>query len=388
MGCQFDELINRRNTQCLKWDGVLELFGEDNLIPMWVADMDFRPPEVVVRAVTDRAAHGIYGYENKPSNYVDAVIQWLKNRHAWEVDPQWISHSPGVVPGLALAILALTEPGDRIVIQPPVYPPFYRVVRENDRVVVENHLRCENGRFTMDFEDLEEHFRAGAKMMILCSPHNPVGRVWGLEELQQLEQLTARYEVTVLSDEIWSDLVFPDYKHRPLASLSPELASRTLTFMAPSKTFNLAGFYISNVIIPNPELQQKFCAQVQRIGLAHLNFFGLVASEAAYREGGAWLEQLLDYLQQNVDYAISELAKITPKIKVIRPEGTFVLWLDCRELGIAPEELNSFFVNKAGIAFSDGMVFGPSGYGFQRMNIGCPQAVIAKAMERLAKALA
>ena len=388
MGCQFDQLVNRRNTHSLKWDGVLELFGEDNLIPMWIADMDFRPPEVVVRAVTDRAAHGIYGYENKPANYIAAVIKWLENRHDWQIDPKWISHSPGVVPGLALAILALTEPQDRVVIQPPVYPPFYAVVRDNDRVVVENPLLFRDGKFTMDFADLEEHFRSGVKLMILCSPHNPVGRVWREEELRQLEQLTAQYGVTVLSDEIWSDLAFPGHKHRPLASLSPEMASRTLTFMAPSKTFNLAGFYLSNVIIPNPDLQKKFCSQLQRLGLVHLNFFGLVASEAAYREGGEWLDLLLDYLQKNADYAIEELGKITPKIKVLKPEGTFVLWLDCRELGVPPEELNNFFVSKAGIAFSDGSVFGPAGYGFQRMNIGCPQVVIAEAMKRLSKALA
>lgn len=387
MGCQFDELINRRNTQSLKWDGVLELFGEDNLIPMWVADMDFRPPEAVVQAVAERAAHGIYGYEKKPSAYVDAVLNWLQTRHDWTIESNWLYHSPGVVPGLAMAILALTEPGEQIVIQPPVYPPFYRVIQENQRVVVENNLLFEDGRFTMDFVDLEKCFREGAKTLILCSPHNPVGRVWTLKELQQLEKLTAQYQVTVLSDEIWSDLVFPEYKHRPLASLSAEMASRTLTFMAPSKTFNLAGFYISNVIIPNPQLQEKFCAQVQRLGLNHLNFFGLVASEAAYTNGASWLDQLLDYLQKNADYVITELEKISPKIKVIRPEGTFVLWLDCRELGIPPEKLNSFFVNKAGIAFNDGMVFGPSGYGFQRMNIGCPQVMIAEAITRLTEIL-
>lgn len=387
MGCQFDQRIDRRNTQCLKWDGVLEHFGSESLIPMWVADMDFRPPEAVVQAVTQRAAHGIYGYENRPSHYVNVVLDWLKNRHDWVVDPRWISHSPGVVPGLALAILAFTEPGERIVIQPPVYPPFYRVIQENNRAVVENPLVLIDGVFTMNFAELEEIFKSNVKMMILCSPHNPVGRVWSKAELQRLADLAIKYKVTILSDEIWSDLTFKGHKHTPLASISPAIAERTLTFMAPSKTFNLAGFYLSNVLIPNRTLQEKFCFQIQRLGLSHLNFFGLVASEAAYREGGEWLDSLLDYLEDNVLYVIDELGKITSKIKVIRPQGTFVLWLDCRELGIPPEKLNQFFVSEAGLAFNDGIIFGPAGYGFQRMNIGCPRAIISEAMERIAKSL-
>lgn len=387
MGCQFDQLIDRRNTQSQKWDGVLELFGEENLIPMWVADMDFRPPEAVVKAVTERASHGIYGYEKKPTTFLGVVVDWLKTRHGWTVDPSWISHSPGVVPGLALSILSLTEPGERVVIQPPVYPPFYAVIRQNDRVVVENPLVQENGEYHMNFVELEEIFKSGVKTMIFCSPHNPVGRVWSRSELEALQDLILKYEVTILSDEIWSDLIFHSHKHTPIASLSPEMANRSLTFMAPSKTFNLAGFYLSNVIIPNPELKEKFSGWTQKIALEHLNFFGLVACEAAYREGDEWLDLLLTYLEENAEYVTSELAKITPKIKVIKPQGTFVLWLDCRELGVAPDKLNQFFVSQAGLAFNDGLLFGPVGNGFQRMNIGCPRAMIDEALKRLAKAL-
>lgn len=388
MGCQFDQLIDRRNTQSRKWDGVLELFGEDNLIPMWIADMDFRPPPQVVQAVTERAAHGIYGYVNRPVDYVDVILKWLQDRHSWNIKAQWLTHSPGVVPGLALAVSALTEPGEQVVIQPPVYPPFYRVIKDNERQVVENPLKFADGKFTMDYEDLEKHFRSGAKLLILCSPHNPVGRVWTEAELLKLQELVVAYEVTVLSDEIWADLVFPDYCHRPLASISDEMAQRTLTFMAPSKTFNIAGLYLSNIIIPNEGLREKFCGQLQRISLTHVNLFGLVASDAAYRCGGEWLDELLVYLRDNVEYVSKELPKITDKIKVIKPEGTFVLWLDCCGLQIPAEELNHFFVQEAGIAFNDGMVFGPSGYGYQRMNVGCPRAVIEEAMGRLAKALA
>lgn len=388
MGCQFDQFIDRRNTQSRKWDGVLELFGEDNLIPMWIADMDFRPPQEVVKAVTERAAHGIYGYENRPEDYVDVITGWLQERHRWEVSSEWITHSPGVVPGLALTILALTEPGEPLVIQPPVYPPFYNVIKNNDRIVVENPLKFEGGRFTMDFEDLEKHFRAGVKTLVLCSPHNPVGRVWTAAELSDLAELAVRYQITVLSDEIWSDLVFSKHRHRPLASVSEQMAQRTVTFMAPSKTFNIAGLYLSNVIIPNNELRERFCRQLQRLNLTHLNLFGLVASEAAYRHGGEWLDSLLTYLRENVEYVTEGLGNITDKITVIKPESTFVLWLDCRKLGIPHAELNRFFVREAGIAFNDGLVFGPAGQGFQRMNIGCPRTVIAEAMRRLEKALA
>ena len=387
MGCQFDQFIDRRNTQSQKWDGVLEMFGEENLIPMWIADMDFRPPQEVVEAVTKRAAHGIYGYVCRPKDYVDVIRKWLRERHGWEIEPEWLTHSPGVVPGLALAIWSLTEPGDKIVIQPPVYPPFARVITINDREKVENPLIFKDGRFTMDFEDLEKHFQAGAKVLMLCSPHNPVGRVWDEGELKQLQDLVVKYDVTVLSDEIWADLVFPGFRHRPVASISEEMSQRTLTFMAPSKTFNIAGLYISNIIIPNAELREKFCGQLQRLNLTHINLFGMVASDAAYRCGADWLDQLLDYLKDNVEYVCQELPRITDKIKVVRSEGTYVLWLDCRGLGLPAEELNQFFIDEAGIVFNDGLAFGESGRGYQRMNIGCPRSIIKEALTRLAKAL-
>ena len=388
MGCKsFDQIVDRRNTQCVKWDGATEVFGKEDLLPMWVADMDFCPPQAVVEAVKARAAHGIYGYEIKPASLHEAVLNWLKTRHNWVVDPSWLSYSPGVVSGLATAILALTEPGDRIVIQPPVYPPFFAVGDQNDRVIVENPLIEENGRYTMNLTELEEIFRSGVKFFVLCSPHNPVGRVWTRSELLALAELFVKYEVTVLSDEIWSDLVFPGHKHTPLASLSPEIADRVITFMAPSKTFNLAGLYLSDVIIPNQELRDRFTNQMERTAQVHLNVFAPVAAEAAYREGQEWLGELLAYLTENVAFLKSELAKITPKIRVVQSEGTFVVWLDCRELDIPAEELNKFFVEKAGIALNDGAMFGSAGVGFQRMNIGCPRSVIKDAVERIAKAL-
>ena len=387
MGCRFDQIIDRRNTQCVKWDATAEVFGREDLLPLWVADMDFTAPEPVIEAIKARADHGVFGYEIKPQSLDEAVMDWLKTRHNWAVDPNWLSYSPGVVVGLATAILALTEPGDRIVIQPPVYPPFFSLGDQNDRIVVENKLIEKDGRYTMDLVELEEIFRSGVKVMILCSPHNPVGRVWSRDELLALGELATKYDVTVLSDEIWADLVFPGNQHIPLASLSPEIADRVITFMAPSKTFNLAGFYLSNVIIPKETLREKFASQVQRLGNAHSNVFAPIAAEAAYRYGGPWLDELLDYLNENASYVQRELAKIAPKIKVVKPEGTFVLWLHCRELGLPPEELNQFFVEKARLALNDGASFGTSGAGYLRMNIGCPRSLLEEAMKRLAQAL-
>lgn len=387
MGCRFDQIIERRNTQCIKWDSAADVFGKEDLLPMWVADMDFNAPEVTIRAIQDRASHGIYGYERKPESLRDAFLDWLKTRHNWVVDPAWLNYSPGVVSGLVAAILALTEPGDRIVIQPPVYPPFYSVGDQNGRVVVENHLIEKDGRYTMDLADLEEIFRSGVKLLIFCSPHNPVGRVWSKDELLALGELVVKYEVTVLSDEIWADLVFHSSKHIPLASLSLEIANRVITFMAPSKTFNLAGLYLSNVIIPGEELRDQYEAQMQRLAQGHSNVFALVAAEAAYREGAKWLDELMTYLEENAKFVQTEMAKITPKIKITQPEGTFVLWIDFRELGIPAEELNQFFVQNARIGLNDGTMFGSVGAGFQRMNIGCPRSVIKEALERISKAL-
>lgn len=387
MGCQFDQRIDRRNTQCVKWDATAEVFGREDLLPLWVADMDFTAPEPVIEAIKARADHGVFGYEIKPQSLNEAVLNWLQTRHNWAIDPSWLSYSPGVVGGLATAILALTEPGDRIAIQPPVYPPFFSLGDQNDRIVVENRLIESDGRYTMNLVELEDIFRSGVKVLILCSPHNPVGRVWSREELLALGALVVKYDVTVLSDEIWADLVFSNHQHIPLASLSPEIAERVITFMAPSKTFNLAGFYLSNVIIPNETLREKFANQVQRLGNAHSNVFAPVAAEAAYRHGGVWLDELLAYLEENVAYVQGELAKIAPKIRVVRPEGTFVLWLDCTDLGLPPEELNQFFVQQAGLGLNDGASFGTSGAGYQRMNIGCPRSLLEEAMKRLAQAL-
>lgn len=388
MDCPFDQVVERRGTNCVKWDGVLEVFGSDELLPLWVADMDFRSPQAVVDAVVERAAHGVYGYEKRPDSFGETFVEWLKTRHNWQIDPSWLAHSPGVVTGLTTAVLAFTEPGERVAIQPPVYPPFYRILQLNGREVVENPLVEENGKYHMNLDELEEIFRSGVRTLLLCSPHNPVGRVWTREELTSLAELVVKYGVKVFSDEIWCDLVFKDQRHTPFASLAPEVAGQTLTFTAPSKTFNIAGLYVSNVIIPNAQLREGFNAQLERSAIGAINFFGLAAGEAAYREGGAWLDSLLDYLEENARFVTAELKRIAPQIRVFKPEGTFVLWLDCRSLPLPPEELNQFFAQEAGIGLNEGSAFGPMGLGFQRMNIGCPRSLLGEALRRIAEALA
>lgn len=387
MRSQFDQPTNRSGLNSIKWDKAGEIYGCSDLIPMWVADMDFPPPQSIIEALVSRAKRGFYGYEAVPSGYLESFAAWLHDRHDWDVPQEWITYSPGVVSGLSLALQTFTQPGDKIVIQPPVYQPFFSMVERNDRQVVENPLIVENGRYTIDFAELERLFQTGARTFIFCSPHNPVGRVWSREELEQLAALIIRYDVLTLTDEIWSDLTLPGHKHLSLAKVSSEVADRCITFMAPSKTFNLAGFYLSNVIIPNEELRRKYKMAKAKLGLAELNTFGAAGAEAAYRTGAQWLDELREYLQGNVDFVLDELAQRIPGIKVIPPEGTYLLWLDCRELPIKHDELNRFFAQKAGVAFNDGAMFGKQGAGFQRMNIACPRSTIAQALKQIEEAL-
>ncbi|NLM55316.1 MAG: pyridoxal phosphate-dependent aminotransferase [Firmicutes bacterium] len=370
----------------IKWDKVQDIYGCSIAIPMWVADMDFVPPEPVVEAVVQRAQLGFYGYESTPESYVEAFRNWLAVRHGWDVPEEWLAFSPGVVAGLSLAVETFTSPGDQIVIQPPVYHPFFAVIERNERVLVQNELVVEGGQYRIDFADLKRKFAQGAKTMIFCSPHNPVGRVWTETELQQLAELVKQYEVLVLADEIWADLTLPGHSHRPLASLNEDIASRCITFMAPSKTFNVAGFHLSNVIIRNDELRERYCKTMQRLSLGGMNAFGVRGAEAAYRHCAPWLDELRDYLKGNVEYTLAELEKRMPAIKVLPPEGTYLLWLDCRALPIPPDKLNRFLATEARVALNDGAMFGQMGVGFQRMNIACPRQTITKALLQMENA--
>lgn len=388
MDYNFDRVIDRRNTNSSKWDGLKERFGTEDAIAMWVADMDFESPPEVARALEERARHGIYGYTRRPDSYFEAIVTWLKERHGFLVEKDWIEHSPGVVSGLGFIVEALTKPGDKVILQPPVYYPFRKVLEARKCEVVENRLLFEAGRYSMDFDDLEQKAADGARMIILCSPHNPVGRVWTKEELKRLGEICIRHRVLVVSDEIHGDLIFPGYAHVPFGSISQEFAENSITLVAPSKTFNLAGLHTSVLIVADKGLRDLVKSTLANHFVSGANTFGAVALEAAYRHGGPWLDALMDYLKGNLDALASFIETRIPSIKVIRPEGTYLVWLDCRQLGLGVKELDEFMLHKAKVAFDEGHIFGPGGEGFQRVNIACPRTVLLQALEQLERAVA
>jgi cystathionine beta-lyase len=387
MQYDFNQVIDRKNTDCFKWDNRVETFGTDALLPLWVADMDFASPPAVITAIKERAEHPIYGYALRPPEFYQAIIAWLKKRHQWEVKKEWLLITAGVVPAINLAILAFTEPGDQVIVQPPVYHPFFSAVENNGRKLVINKLKEENGRYFMNYEQLDSLANDRTKLMILCSPHNPVGRVWTKEELNTVGEFCRRKNILLVSDEIHADVVYKNYTHLPIASLRPELAHNTITCIAPSKTFNVAGLATSVVIIPDQAKFERFNKMMVALGMGMSNIFGIAALTAAYQYGEDWLEQLIDYLQGNLDFLVQFLAERIPRIRVIKPEGTFLVWLDCRDLGLNPQELKEFLIYKAKVGLNDGRGFGPGGEGFQRINIACPRQILQKALIRIERAV-
>ena len=383
----FDEPVDRQGTSCVKYDLRSEVFGNDNVIPMWVADMDFRTPPFIIEAIRKRLDHEILGYTLRRDEYFESLVEWVQIRYAWTISREWISFSPGIVPALNICTLAYTRPGDSIIVQPPVYFPFFTAVKDHGRKILFNRLKEENEYYTFDFEDLEKKAKKGAKMLILSNPHNPVGRAWKKEELIELADICRRYNILIISDEIHSDLVLPGYKHIPLASLSEEISAITISCMAPSKTFNLAGLATSSVIISDKETREKFNRQIDSLHISGGNIFGTEASIAAYRKGEEWLDQLLNYLQGNIDCVLESLNNSATGIIPVRPEATYMIWLNCRALGLGPKALNDFFINKAGLGMNEGSMFGPGGDGFMRMNIACPKSTVIKALENIEKTI-
>jgi cystathionine beta-lyase len=383
----FDRIVDRTGTESLKWAYPRKVLGVEDAIPMWVADMDFESPPAVVEAVRRRAEHGVFGYPLVPPSFFAAAIDWLKRRHGWAVEKKWMSMTPGIVPALNYCVRAFTRPGDPVIVQTPVYHPFFYAIENNGRRVVRNPLRFDGRRYTMDLDDLRTRIDAPGRMLILCSPHNPVGRVWSREELEALAQIAVERDLLVVSDEIHQDLVYRGHRHHVLASLSPELAQQTITCIAPSKTFNTAGLATAAIVAANPDLHKKFEDEAERSGFDLGNALGIVAFEAAYRHGGDWLDELLPYLEANVDFLVTFLAERIPAIRLIRPEGTYLALLDCRGLGIEPGALNDFFLKKAGVYFSDGKIFGDEAVGFVRINFGCPRAQLREALERIERAV-
>lgn len=384
----FDQVIDRHNTNSLKYDFAVERGRPGDVLPLWVADMDFRAPEPVLHALRKSVDHGIFGYSEVKDDYYEAVADWFRTRFGWKTQPEWLVKTPGVVFALAMAVRALTEPGDSVLIQPPVYYPFFSVIRDNDRKVVESELVYQNGRYSIDFEDFERRASArDVKLFILCSPHNPVGRVWTREELRRLGEICQRHGVAVVSDEIHCDFGFPEHPHSIFAEAVPELAEQTIVCTAPSKTFNLAGLQVSNVWIPGEEIRKRFVKEIDRCGYSQLNTLGLVASKAAYEGGGEWLDQCRTYLQGNLDFLRAFLQARIPQIRLVEPEGTYFAWLDCSALNLCRRDLNDLIVRRAKLWLDAGHIFGQNSGQFQRIVLACPRTVLRQALEQLERAV-
>lgn len=388
MGYDFNEIIDRKNTNSLKYDFAVERGRPADVLPLWVADMDFRAPEPVLEALRRAVDHGIFGYSEPKSDYYEAVSAWFLDRFNWQTQPEWLVKTPGVVFALAMAVRALTQPGDSVLIQPPVYYPFFGVIRDNGRNIVESELVYRDGRYTIDFADFEQKIvQNQVKLFILCSPHNPVGRIWTREELARIGQICKAHGVFAVSDEIHCDFAFPEHPHTPFLAANPDLAEQTVICTAPSKTFNLAGLQVSNIWIPGKELRQRFVREIDRSGYSQLNTLGLVACRAAYAGGGEWLEQCKAYMRSNLDFLRDFLTVRLPQIRLVEPEGTYFAWLDCSGLGLSRRELDDLILNRAKLWLDSGHIFGGQADQFQRIVLACPRKTLEQALRQLEQAV-
>jgi cystathionine beta-lyase len=400
MQYDFDQEISRKGTNSAKWGMISSgealsewettdaFFGEDRILPLWVADMDFRSPQPVIDALVQRAQHGIFGYTYQDDAYFEAVVDWMRRRQGWEIQPEWIVTTPGVVTGIKLIVHAFVQPGDKVIIQPPVYYPFFEAACCSGGELETNPLVYDGERYRMDFEDLEAKVaNPKAKFLILCHPHNPVGRVWTREELKRLGDLCLEHDVWVISDEIHGDLIYSNYEFVPYATLGEAYAQKAFICTAPSKTFNLAGLKTSNMIVPNEDLRCQLQDMMSTVGVRGANLFGLEAGKIAYNEGEPWLDQVMAYIEDNLAFLTDYVAREIPEIIVIPPEGTYLVWLDCRSLGLDKMALHELVLEEAGVFLDDGFIFGQEGVGFQRINIACPRSVLAEALERIRDAI-
>lgn len=379
----FDIIIDRTGTNSLKQENLQKVFGTKDLIPMWVADMDFPAPDFIIDAIRKRCDTKILGYTIIPDSWRESICSWLKKRHYWNVEKYETGFLPGLVSGIGLAIQCFTEPGDKVLVEAPVYTPFLNVPVMNGRELVVSQLVYENNIYKVDFDDFEKKVASGCKMFILCNPHNPSGRVWTKDELKKMAEICIRHNVLIVSDEIHSDLIMPGYKHCPAASISPEIAGHVITMMAPSKTFNIAGLSSSFYVIHNQEIRNKFKKYLDSAELSDGNIFAIIAAQAAYENGEEWLESLNSYLYRNIEYVDNYLKENIPEITACSTQATYLMWLDCQKLNLPEEELEKFFVKDAKLGLNKGTIYGPGGEGFMRMNIGCPFETVKKAMEQL-----
>ncbi len=389
MDCKiFDTVIDRKNTNSYKYDFAAENGLPEGVLPLWVADMDFKAPECVLEALGKCVDHGIFGYSDVKDSYYDAAASWFARRFNWKPEKEWLVKTPGVVYALAMAVRATTEKGDRVIIQPPVYYPFYNVIRNNEREIIESPLVYSDGKYTIDFEDFENKIRDnGVKLFILCSPHNPICRVWTKDELARLGEICGKYGVTVVSDEIHCDFTWEGHPHCIFTEAVPSMKDRTIICTAPSKTFNLAGLQTSNIWIPGEELRADFQREIAASGYTVMNGMGLVACQAAYLGGEEWHEANKAYIRGNLDFVRKYLEENIPQIKLIEPDGTYFAWLDCSGLGLGSEELEDLIINKAGLWLDSGKIFGECATQFQRIVLACPREIVVKALGFLKEAL-
>ncbi len=395
MKYNFDTVISREGTGSMKWDTIETVFGNREVLPMWVADMDFPVAEPIISAIKKRLEHPIFGYTKPWKSLIESVVERMKKKFGWDIKPEWVVFTPGVVPAISTAIKAITHPGDEVVLQGPVYYPFWDAIKENGCHIANNTLKFENGKYVMDYENLEKKFNpkkvifpkpSRTKTAILCNPHNPVGRMWDKEEQIKFGEIVLKHGGVVISDEIHSEIVMSDKKHIPFASISKEFERNSITCFSPSKTFNIAGLSVSSIIIPNKKLRESFTLAAGH-QLGKVSVLSLVAMEAAYRYGDEWLNELLKYLKENLKFLIKYFEENIPEVKVVKPEGTYLVWLDFRALGMSGEELSKFLVEKAKVGLDDGYLFGPSGNGFARINIACPRKTLEEGLKRIESAV-
>ena len=383
MKFNFDKIIDRTNNFSAKWSEMNKNFGTNNLLPMWVADMDFLTAPCVMEALKDRLEQGIFGYTTRPSSYNESIVNWLDNRFSWKINQEWLMFSPAVITSISLLIQNLTQKNDKIMIQEPVYSPFHNIVESNERnLVISPLVKLDDGSYVMDYEDIEAKIK-DVKVFILCNPHNPVGRVWTREELTRLGEICLKHNVLVISDEIHSDIILKNHKHTPFASISKEFRENTITCMAPTKTFNLAGLQSSFLVISNPYYYEVMDKAFSILDIKRNNAFSLVATEAAYNYGEDWLYELIKYIEDNVDFAIDYIKNHIPQLKVKKPEGTYLLWVDFSNLNVDKKDLKNALINKGRIALSDGSSFGTGGDGYYRINLACPRSMVLEGLKRI-----
>ena len=387
MNYNFETLVDRSNNFSAKWSEMDKKYGSNDLLPMWVADMDFKAAPCIIDAMREKLEQGIYGYTTRPVSYNESIVNWAARRYGWEIKSDWLIFSPGVIPSISLIIQEMTDKNDKIMIQEPVYSPFNSVVKENSReLVISPLIKLEDGNYIMDYEDIESKIK-DVKMFILCNPHNPVGRVWTKEELQKLGDICLKNNVKVISDEIHSDIIFKGHKHVPFASISEEFAQNSITCMAPTKTFNIAGLQMSQVILPNEDDYKILDVAFARLDIRRNNAFSLVATQAAYNHGEEWLNEFLEYIEGNMDFAIKYIEENMPSLKVKKPEGTYLLWVDFSETGLSDEEVAKVLVEKGKVALNSGVAFGFGGKGYQRINLACPRSMVEDGLARIKKAI-